>query len=289
MAEQSITEQGATLPASNVRGRPRSWRVWIYAALFAVVTAAIVGSVALTNYLLNPLRFSGSAMGDVASVLHGGKNYLIYDGNLDWRAFRREYVRRMPAAPDIAVFGGSRWQEATSALVPGSKFANVFVHSDYYEDMLAIAEVMYAADRLPKDDGAEHPLPDVHAERQAQFGHVEGVHARGAQDERPPRPVHAILVYFLRYDEAAQPDLGGGGRCRDPAIVAVAGKPGPDRPQAPSDHGNHRQGRGDTLLASARGPRSPCRRPETIAEPARLPTARGACRWSLRWSTGSGA
>ena len=150
MAEQGITEQGATLPAGDVRSRSRSWRIWIYAALFAVVTAAIVGSVALTNYLLNPLRFSGSAMGDVASVLHGGRNYLIYDGNLDWRAFRREYVRRMPAVPDIAVFGGSRWQEATSALVPGSKFANVFVHSDYYEDMLAIAEVMYAADRLPK-------------------------------------------------------------------------------------------------------------------------------------------
>lgn len=149
MAEQGIAEQAATL-AGNVRDRSRPWRVWVYAALFAVVTAVIVGSVALTNYLLNPLRFSGSAMGDVASVLHGGKNYLIYDGNLDWRAFRREYVRRMPAVPDIAVFGGSRWQEATSALVPGSKFANVFVHSDYYEDMLAIAEVMYAADRLPK-------------------------------------------------------------------------------------------------------------------------------------------
>jgi hypothetical protein len=150
MTEQSITEQGPALPASDVRDRPRSWRIWTYAALFALVTAAIVGSVALTNYLLNPLRFSGSAMGDVASILLNGKNYLIYDGNLDWRAFRREYVRRMPAVPDIAVFGGSRWQEATSALVPGSNFANVFVHSDYYEDMLAIAEVMYAADRLPK-------------------------------------------------------------------------------------------------------------------------------------------
>ena len=150
MAEQSITEQGATLPANNVRDRPRSRRIWLYATLFAVVTAAIVGSVALTNYLLNPLRFSSGAMGDVASVLHGGKNYLIYDGNLDWRAFRREYVRRMPAVPDIVVFGGSRWQEATAALVPGSNFANVFVHSDYYEDMLAIAEVMYEANRLPK-------------------------------------------------------------------------------------------------------------------------------------------
>jgi hypothetical protein len=150
MTEQSITEQGATLAVDNVRDRPRSWRIWIYAALFAAVTAAIVGSVALTNYVLNPLRFSGSAMSDVASVLLAGKNYLIYDGNLDWRAFRREYVRRMPAVPDIAVFGGSRWQEATPALVPGSNFVNVFVHSDYYEDMLAIAEVMYAADRLPK-------------------------------------------------------------------------------------------------------------------------------------------
>lgn len=150
MAEQSITEQGATLPAGKVRSRSRMSRIWIYAVLFAVVTAAPVGSVALTNYLLNPLRFDGRAMSDVASILFGGKNYLIYDGNLDWRAFRREYVRRMPAVPDIAVFGGSRWQEATSALVPGSKFANVFVHSDYYEDMLAIAEVMYAADRLPK-------------------------------------------------------------------------------------------------------------------------------------------
>lgn len=150
MAEQSITEQGAALSASSVRDHPRSRRVWVYAALFAAVTAAIVGSVALTNYVLNPLRFSGSAMGDVASVLLGGKNYLIYDGNLDWRAFRREHVRRMPAVPDIAVFGGSRWQEATSALAPGSNFINVFVHSDYYEDMLAVAEVMYAAGRLPK-------------------------------------------------------------------------------------------------------------------------------------------
>jgi hypothetical protein len=86
MTEQSITEQGATLPAGDVQDRPRSSRGWIYAALFAVVTAAIVGSVALTNYLLNPLRFSGSAMGEVASVLHAGKNYLIHDGNLDWRA-----------------------------------------------------------------------------------------------------------------------------------------------------------------------------------------------------------
>lgn len=117
---------------------------------FAAVTAAIVGSVAFTNYALNPLRFSGSAMSDVASILLGGKNYLVHDGNLDWRAFRREYVRRMPAVPDIAVFGGSRWQEATSALAPGSRFVNMFVHSDYYEDTLAVVEVMYAADRLPK-------------------------------------------------------------------------------------------------------------------------------------------
>lgn len=148
MTEQSIAR--ATLPAAAVRDGSRSWRGWIYAGLFAAVTAAIVGSVALTNYVLNPLRFNGSAMGDVASILLGGKNYLVYDGNLDWRAFRREYVRRMPAVPDIAVFGGSRWQEATSALAPGSNFVNMFVHSDYYEDMLAVAEVMYAADRLPK-------------------------------------------------------------------------------------------------------------------------------------------
>jgi hypothetical protein len=145
-----MTEHGSTLLATNVRDRSRRWRIWVYTALFAVVTTSIVGTVAATNYLLNPLRFSGGAMADVASLLLSGKNYLIYDGNLDWRAFRREYVRRMPAAPEIAVFGGSRWQEATSALAPGTNFVNVFVHSDYYEDMLAVVEVMYASDRLPR-------------------------------------------------------------------------------------------------------------------------------------------
>jgi hypothetical protein len=53
------------------------------------------GRFAAVNYLLNPLRFSSSAMSEVASVLVGGKNYLVHDGNLDWRAFRREYIRRM--------------------------------------------------------------------------------------------------------------------------------------------------------------------------------------------------
>lgn len=149
MADQSLAGQRGTLAEDAVH-HPRLGRIWIYAALFAAISVALVGTVAAINYLLNPLRFSSSAMSEVASVLVSGKNYLVYDGNLDWRAFRREYIGRMPAAPDIAVFGGSRWQEATSALAPGSKFVNVFVHSDYYEDMLAVAEVMFAANRLPR-------------------------------------------------------------------------------------------------------------------------------------------
>jgi hypothetical protein len=145
-----MAEQSVTLSTGEVRHRSRSRRIWVYTALFAAVTAAIVGIVAVVNYALNPLRFSSSALAGVASVLLGGKNYLIYDGNLDWRAFRREYLRQLPAAPEIAVFGGSRWQEATSTLAPGHGFVNVFVHSDYYEDMLAVAQIMYASDRLPR-------------------------------------------------------------------------------------------------------------------------------------------
>ena len=137
-------------PARSATAQKQSRRGWLYAWAFAAVSILMVGTVAGVNYLLNPLRFNGSAMADVAGILLGGKNYRIYDGNLDWRAFRREYVQKMPAPADIAVFGGSRWQEATSALAPGNKFVNVFVHSDYYEDMLAVTEVMFAANRLPR-------------------------------------------------------------------------------------------------------------------------------------------
>jgi hypothetical protein len=48
------------------------------------------------------------------------------------------------------VLGASHWQEAHADLLPGRSFYNAHVHRDYYEDLLAVVEMMVRHDRLPR-------------------------------------------------------------------------------------------------------------------------------------------
>ena len=40
------------------------------------------------------------------------------------------------------MLGASHWQEAHADLLPGRRFYNAHVHRDYYEDLLAVAEML---------------------------------------------------------------------------------------------------------------------------------------------------
>lgn len=56
----------------------------------------------------------------------------------------------MRATPDVIAFAGSRFELATKELFHGRTFYNAFVHNDYFEDLLAIAELLRANGRLPR-------------------------------------------------------------------------------------------------------------------------------------------
>ncbi len=121
-----------------------------YLLLTTVLVVLLMSALAAANYHLAPLSYSPSAQADVASTLAKGDNYAVFDLNLDTRGLRRAHIARLPERPEVAVLGASHWQEAHADLLPGHRFYNAHVHRDYYEDLLAVTEMMLRHDRLPK-------------------------------------------------------------------------------------------------------------------------------------------
>jgi len=120
------------------------------AALAAVVGAGVL-LIAGANYFLDPLHFSPSAQRQVAAVLLSGRNYAVFDANMDFRGLRREAIAQMTRTPQVIVFGGSRFELATPDLFPGKTFYNGFVHNDVFEDLVAFSGLLYEHKRLPKN------------------------------------------------------------------------------------------------------------------------------------------
>jgi hypothetical protein len=128
---------------------PRGGFRW-YVPVVLIVALGVFAAVGIINRQLNPLVYNPGRIQDVAAALADGRNYANYDTNINWRALRREQIRRMKAAPDVVVFGGSRWWEAHSDLVPYHSFFNAWVSNDQAEDVMALAYLLDRAGRLPK-------------------------------------------------------------------------------------------------------------------------------------------
>ena len=118
--------------------------------IFLAVAAVILGTIAYLNYRLDPLTFSSSEQAKAAAALESGRNIAIPHSNIDWRQLRREHIHRMTETPDIIIFGGSRWQEATNAVAPDKRVYNAFVSNDHFEDMMALSGLLYSANRMPR-------------------------------------------------------------------------------------------------------------------------------------------
>lgn len=114
------------------------------------ILLVLVGGVICTNYLLDPLTYSTSAQQEAADSWVKGQSVAMLDANVDLRELRREHISRMTETPDVIVFGGSRFQEASSQVAPGKKFYNAFVSNDHFEDMMAFVQLLDANKRLPK-------------------------------------------------------------------------------------------------------------------------------------------
>jgi hypothetical protein len=122
----------------------------VYLGVLAILFAALWAAIIYAGYAMNPLIYSASAKAEVAEAFAAGHNYGMYDLNIDTRGLRREHIRRLAETPEVVVLGASHWQEGTADLLPHRRFYNAHVHRDYYEDYLAVTEMLVANGRLPQ-------------------------------------------------------------------------------------------------------------------------------------------
>jgi hypothetical protein len=149
----SVTERPRTIkvPERAPAGPASRWAYLRYLLIIGVVAAVAFVSVGVANTRLNPYVYDGGAIDSVAADMAAGKNFANYDPNIDLRALRKAQIQHMTSAPDVIFFGGSRWQEARSSLVPGGHTVfNAYVSNDQVEDMLALTYILDRAGRLPK-------------------------------------------------------------------------------------------------------------------------------------------
>jgi len=131
-------------------GDPSSPSPRVYLLTMVIVIAVILAGVGVANRALNPLVYDPSSLRSVAQDMAAGRNYANYDPNINWRQLRKEQISLMTSTPDVIVFGGSRWQEAHAALMPGSTMFDAWVSNDTAEDAMAIVYLLDKAHRLPK-------------------------------------------------------------------------------------------------------------------------------------------
>jgi hypothetical protein len=139
MAADVVTEQPA---------RKRSSLAYLVLAL--VLASAVFAATGIATAQLNPYVYDDASIDRIGQDLDSGQNFANYDPNIDLRALRAAEIRHMTATPDIVIFGGSRWQEAHSDMVPGHTMFNAYVSNDQVEDMLAVTYLLDKAGRLPK-------------------------------------------------------------------------------------------------------------------------------------------
>lgn len=125
-------------------------RGFYFLLVLGVLTGIGFVALALANRTMAPEMYSRSGPIEIAEAFARGENYAVFDLNINIRELRDEHIKRMKKTPDIMVLGASHWQEAHRWLLPKSNFYNAHVHRDYYEDMLAMTEILVRHDRLPK-------------------------------------------------------------------------------------------------------------------------------------------
>jgi hypothetical protein len=149
-------EDTSTFAARNRSSAPapataRAFSAKRFLRYLVILVGTGLAAIAIANYLLDSLHFRRSVLRELAAANQSGKNYAVYQANLDYRALRREAVALMTKTPQIIVFGGSRFELARADMFPGKTFYNAFVHNDVYEDMLAFTGLLYEHKRLPKN------------------------------------------------------------------------------------------------------------------------------------------
>lgn len=120
-----------------------------FVAIFALMVGVFLCVIAFSNRLMAPWLHVDEYKKHIAQAMNAGLNYSVHDLNVDIRGIRQEHIALMERTPDIMILGASHWQEAHGELTPGWDIFNAHVHRDYYDDYLAMVEVLLVNDKLP--------------------------------------------------------------------------------------------------------------------------------------------
>jgi hypothetical protein len=141
----------ARYSAGAEKTSPRNSRNHIgYLVLCVLLTVAGILAVWAGNRTYAPEMYAEDGMAGPAAALAGGRNYALFDLNVNIRNLRHEHIARLTQTPDLVLVGASHWQEANAELVPHLKMYNAHLHRDYWEGPLAVTEMLVEHDRLPK-------------------------------------------------------------------------------------------------------------------------------------------
>jgi hypothetical protein len=143
-ANQTIAEVPSAV--KSLKGFKSSF----YALALLMFTVAGVGAVWNGNQIYGPEMYATNGMVPAAEAFSEGKNYAVFDLNLNIRRLKEETIARLPKTPDVVILGASHWQEAHADLLPNQSFYNAHVHRDYWEDLLGVSEMLVSHNRLPK-------------------------------------------------------------------------------------------------------------------------------------------
>ena len=143
VTQEAILQDAAELGARRSAAR----HICVFAALCFM---AIVG-IWESNKYFSPMLFDQNLIEKVAQTHVEGRNFAVFDLNINIRDLRNATIARMDHTPELVILGASHWQEAHVNLLPGKDLYNSHVHRDYYEDMLAVTEMWVRHGKLPKE------------------------------------------------------------------------------------------------------------------------------------------
>lgn len=122
----------------------------IYAMAAALLIIAGVSSVWKANVAFAPEMYGADGLVPAVEAFADGKNYAVFDLNLNIRRLRELQVARFEATPETVLIGASHWQEAHADLMKSRRMYNGHIHRDYWEDLLGVVEVYARHKRLPR-------------------------------------------------------------------------------------------------------------------------------------------
>ena len=122
----------------------------LYTLLCVLLIIFGVALVRNSNKSFGPEMYAENGLVPAVEAFGDGKNYAVFDLNLNIRRLRDLHLESLTKTPDLVVLGASQWQEANHTLVPGKNYYNAHVHRDYWQDILGVSELLVRNNKLPK-------------------------------------------------------------------------------------------------------------------------------------------